>query len=431
MSFISIVKSVFISLIFILVVWGQFFIIQKILLNYKKIDALPTYISKLDTITYGIRKLLLDNTASLYSLAGLMRLNPTMSQDRFIEITDAIIVKDDTLLAVQFATNTTITHLANTVGRLNSLGLDLSSIDVERDVIFETIDSKKTRIAGPFVLHNDSEHINTIAVRKPIFINGVYLGLVIYLINFNKLINALELEKIGNIALRGTDESNRENAFYGNNELFENPNNLIKKIKLEYGYWEAVIEVEEPQLNGVFISLISLALFIFNTLIVVLIMTLFKFKKQMYIDSMTNLYNGRYLQSIIHKSNFSYALSFDLDHFKQINDTYGHDVGDVVLRRFANVLSRITGRNNEYAIRTGGEEFLILLELDDVVAATDLAKQILIITKKLLFKEDINLTVSIGITKVENKNNLKQSLKHSDIALYQAKKNGRDQYVIN
>ena len=127
-------------------------------------------------------------------------------------------------------------------------------------------------------------------------------------------------------------------------------------------------------------------------------------------------------------------LIFDIDFFKKINDTYGHDIGDEVLRILAEI-SRKEMRYSDVLARFGGEEFIVLLpntSLEDAsVIAERLCKKIeqhqICIENKFF----INFSVSIGVAQLEpQQKDLNLLIKQADIALYEAKKNGRNQVAI-
>ncbi len=129
--------------------------------------------------------------------------------------------------------------------------------------------------------------------------------------------------------------------------------------------------------------------------------------------------------------NFS-LLSLDLDHFKHINDTYGHQTGDKVLKTFANLLSDCI-RNTDIAFRFGGEEFLILLGKTEAQGAVLLADRIRKTLQELtLCYENVNfnVTCSIGIATYVPGDNAESLLERADQALYRAKGEGRDRICI-
>jgi diguanylate cyclase (GGDEF)-like protein len=115
------------------------------------------------------------------------------------------------------------------------------------------------------------------------------------------------------------------------------------------------------------------------------------------------------------------VLLFDIDHFKSINDTYGHDVGDDILRATAQTIDQRM-RKRDMAARFGGEEFAILLPRTNVEHATKIAEQI----RERAEKAGL-VTLSAGVAAVDLHQPLDLSLKRADMALYSAKESGRNQ----
>ena len=120
----------------------------------------------------------------------------------------------------------------------------------------------------------------------------------------------------------------------------------------------------------------------------------------------------------------------DLDHFKKINDRYGHDVGDDVLKQVAFTLSKNV-RDEDVVGRFGGEEFILVLQNKSIQQALDIAercrKEIEITRIKVNDKEFIQISASFGITVGNHYQTKQQILKQADEALYLAKKSGRNQ----
>ncbi len=165
-------------------------------------------------------------------------------------------------------------------------------------------------------------------------------------------------------------------------------------------------------------------------------------KQHAYFDTPTKLPNRRMLLERLtqalsqsEKSEHFTALFFlDLDHFKQINDSLGHDAGDLILKESAlRLLSCM--RTDDTVSRLGGDEFVIILsEIADANDAKMVAEKIL---KKFLEPIEVNgkkvfigTSIGIAICSGEIKPNTKQLMKHADIAMYQAKAAGRNRYYF-
>ena len=158
-------------------------------------------------------------------------------------------------------------------------------------------------------------------------------------------------------------------------------------------------------------------------------------------DALTQLKNRKYLEDIIPKissqakrSETSYGiLLLDIDYFKMINDTYGHDVGDNAIKIVANTLLENI-RESDIAIRFGGEEFMILLYNCDEKSIMDIAEKIRTSFSKKEIPTSgtatIQKTMSIGISMFPtHSNTLQECIKFADIALYKAKNSGRNKTI--
>ena len=125
-------------------------------------------------------------------------------------------------------------------------------------------------------------------------------------------------------------------------------------------------------------------------------------------------------------------LMMDLDYFKPVNDTYGHDAGDQVLRELA-VLLQENVRESDLVIRYGGEEFLIVLLETDAESSLQVAEKIRAAVEKHKFKvggTSLSKTISAGLADYPNDGQaFWQVLKFADVSLYAAKEGGRNQVV--
>jgi diguanylate cyclase len=157
-------------------------------------------------------------------------------------------------------------------------------------------------------------------------------------------------------------------------------------------------------------------------------------------DPLTHLFNRRYLETVMrHETRYSLdsgilfgCVMIDIDFFKRVNDTYGHDNGDRVLLQLAEILTQQV-RAGDFVFRLGGEEFLIILADVQVSAIKAVAEKIRAIVEKFEFKlsHDISLplTISVGTAIHDGHPDFKNTIKAADNALYQAKESGRNQVV--
>ena len=154
-------------------------------------------------------------------------------------------------------------------------------------------------------------------------------------------------------------------------------------------------------------------------------------------DMLTKSYNRRYFNEYVkqylmaiseQKEENVALLMLDLDHFKKINDKYGHDVGDKVLISFVNICKSLIRENDIFA-RYGGEEFVLFLPHTDKNTAVKLAQEIntTLSNYVIISTPDLQVTVSIGIS--TDTFELETLLKEADTALYKAKSSGRNTLV--
>jgi diguanylate cyclase (GGDEF)-like protein len=159
-------------------------------------------------------------------------------------------------------------------------------------------------------------------------------------------------------------------------------------------------------------------------------------------DNLTKLYNRYYLEEIskldlTRAKRYGYPVSFvflDIDFFKKINDTFGHDIGDLVLKHFADKLLQNI-RESDSAFRYGGEEFLIMMPhttKEEALSTIErLQSKLSQVGGLTIGREQIVYTFSAGITDTEESGfELEQLLKNADNKLYSAKRNGRNRIVI-
>jgi len=157
-------------------------------------------------------------------------------------------------------------------------------------------------------------------------------------------------------------------------------------------------------------------------------------------DALTGLYNRReyfnICESLIFRAKNEFApyamMMLDLDHFKSVNDTYGHDIGDLVLKSVTKAITEAK-REDDIFGRIGGEEFAFFMPNTTSKEAEEIANSFCKLVSRLQIdtgKEIIKVTVSIGLASDANRQfTLSELMKSSDIALYQAKENGRNRVV--
>lgn len=168
-----------------------------------------------------------------------------------------------------------------------------------------------------------------------------------------------------------------------------------------------------------------------------------KLKKLASTDTLTLLFNRRYFDQVLQRevnrcNRYNLPLSLvmlDIDHFKEINDTYGHEAGDNALKKVASIILD-SARTSDIVARYGGEEFTVILPQTTPANAVTFAERSRAAIEAETFTvegKEISLTVSIGIAGVNATSvsvTPKELISIADKALYEAKDNGRNRYVL-
>ncbi len=145
-------------------------------------------------------------------------------------------------------------------------------------------------------------------------------------------------------------------------------------------------------------------------------------------DSFNEIIGFKIIESKHTNSPLSMIL-FDIDHFKRINDTYGHLVGDAVLRELSEVV-RANIRESEYFVRWGGEEFIVLLPGTSLDGANMVAEKLRRAIESHRFPTVGRVTSSFGVTALRTDDTIKTFIERCDEALYEAKEGGRNRVKV-
>lgn len=205
----------------------------------------------------------------------------------------------------------------------------------------------------------------------------------------------------------------------------------------------ADIKIDNIQATLKKLLTISTSAFIIVWLIIISVLTLRYFEiKQMnaqllklsITDKLTGLFNRQYTDKILTeeaKKNDRYPtyycsiLMIDVDHFKELNDRYGHLTGDSILQQLADIMKN-TLRESDIIGRWGGEEFIVILPLTTSIQALRVADNLRLRVQSYFLKLNLKVTISIGVGELESENTINKSMINIDHALYLAKEYGRN-----
>jgi diguanylate cyclase (GGDEF)-like protein len=200
---------------------------------------------------------------------------------------------------------------------------------------------------------------------------------------------------------------------------------------------EKIAEAKQEKFIEHFMYRIALMMFLLALLIY---MVFFKVSKELerdvVLDPLTGVNNRKYFRVFLEKitklsvsESKRLALMFvDVDHFKLINDRYGHDKGDEVLKTVAKMLTD-NFRASDRVFRYGGEEFVVVINDTDFDKAMNLAQRLRQTIEKKVFFDTENITISAGVTLYEYGEDIDAFVNRADMAMYAAKKAGRNNVV--
>lgn len=220
-------------------------------------------------------------------------------------------------------------------------------------------------------------------------------------------------------------------------------NEIISQSEIIWKLSTAVVKSIETQTHSYirilfYISMVTIIviLLLFITILIIKFIVQDKIEKQASFDNLTGLLNRNHLEYLYTKKikeskntlENSAVLLCDIDHFKKVNDTFGHSTGDLVLKGIADSIKNCS-RDSDLVFRYGGEEFLLITSYKTITDLIHFAERIRenIESEKLI---DQVITISIGVALVTDALSMKEIIVHADTALYRAKETGRNKVVF-
>ncbi len=307
------------------------------------------------------------------SLATLITIDPNMAFKNWAVIAKQLLGKAQNVRNVTASPDNVIRYIYPLEGNEKAIGIDLSRIPEQNKAIQLAKQYQHVFIDGPVDLVQGGRGL---IARYPIFsdypYNKAYWGTVSVVIDFDKL-----LEKSGLYELKGTEVAIKNvtttaKLIYGDLETFENPA-VQQIINLPYGKWQLAAKFKLGESSHIhFINQSITVILIFSiALIYAVIFLIYRNYKTIHLaamhDELTHLPNRRYIKNLLAKMtdgkerNTPFTLlSIDVNDFKNVNDSYGHDVGDRFLKFIATKLKENV-RHTDTVARMGGDEFLVIL----------------------------------------------------------------------
>lgn len=321
------------------------------------------------------------------------------------------------------------------------IGKDFRDIPKQWPKVKQAVDTRQGVFDGPVDLLQGGKGF---IYRYPIFLDDDYWGIMSTVIDTEMFLEAAfnDTPKNHQFAIRTYDT---KKVFYGDPKLFEDKNTYRQTSIVPNGKWDWAIKNHSNTFTERFIiyQIIAGLLSLLCGVVVYRMMhQLRQLSQQAMLDSLTNLPNRRLLEERMDVAYYSCSrlhtmmaiLIIDIDYFKKINDTYGHDFGDEVIKTVANGI-KAAFRDSDTVSRVGGDEFIVLLKefkvLENVHAIANKLTEVFASPWLIQDKEiTIHLSIGISVFDPDHPVSIPQLLKEADVALYEAKGQGRNRFTF-
>ncbi|PKM53338.1 MAG: hypothetical protein CVV00_12790, partial [Firmicutes bacterium HGW-Firmicutes-5] len=436
--FISITVSLFLLTVFLLII-GMF------INNMKQQEMLKTT-DKFINFKSQVERLIFTNKTLVQGFEAYILVNPGLDEEEAYIFLDNLLSKNENQIRnIGVCQDTTIIWNYPKEGNTAAIGVDLAKVDSQKELVLKVKNELVPILQGPVELVQGGTGF---IIRLPIVRKDTgYWGQISIVLKGDKIMEAISgyAEDAGlNVAI--FNDQNQTAPFYGSmSTVGESP--LTFAIDPDFVDWKVVVSPKEGCENNQFIFGCATFLAVIiaagaGLLTFRALKTNYQLRIMSSHDSLTGLYNRHYLneyQTMVlasaKRNNRQVGfMSMDLNHFKNINDTYGHNVGDLVLAETARVLIEST-RIGEAVFRLGGDEFLIIMpDIKDRTALQDARERLANSFKTEFHLADYpaKIAVSIGTAIFpEDGNNIDALLQIADEEMYADKKEQKTKQAEN
>ncbi|MDD9157530.1 sensor domain-containing diguanylate cyclase [Aliivibrio sp. S4TY2] len=367
--------------------------------------------------------------------------NSTIALTEFNRVSEILLADYSDLDSILLLPNGVVSYVYPYDENKNAIGHDVLNDENRKRGSLESILKKDTTIIGPVKLVQNGK--KAFIIRKTILSGNDFWGFTSSVVYLDSIINMIDniLLKHGFVDYLIVGYNPDGQSL--NEKLISSKGNFSNKSLKGVIYvfntsWELYTAKNSPKL--------SIRMFMFFLVSIVFIITVLVFryfknnkkenkllKNETHTDFLTGLINRRgfeYKLKLLKNNELIYGsiAIFDIDFFKAVNDKYGHDAGDEILVKFANVC--MMNLPAEYILsRSGGDEFILLMPGLDIIRAKEVCECLRLAIYKERFttsKTELEITTSIGVSSYSNVVNIRSALNIADKALYIAKEDGRN-----
>ncbi|PHI36546.1 sensor domain-containing diguanylate cyclase [Pseudoalteromonas sp. GCY] len=337
-------------------------------------ERTETVRSNISLVRAKIENAIFMDTYLAESLATFVTIDPDFAIEHWSHVVAKVVEKSTLIRHVGLAPDNIISHVYPVEGNRAAIGFDFRTNPEQFRTVEIARTSQKVFIAGPLQLVQGGE---ALIARFPVFSdyprNENYWGAISVVLDYLKLLEYSGINELDSaiLAIRGRDGLGEQgDVFYGTATLFETPN-LVIPINLPSGEWQLVADyqidestyAETRQQAQILVTAVALILFLS---LLVLYRAYHLAHTASLQDDLTKLPNRRYairqLNTLLGRSEQPsfVLLNLDLNNFKQVNDKFGHEVGDKLLLHVSSILMNSV-RVYDFIARLGGDEFVIIL----------------------------------------------------------------------
>ncbi|MGB3368736.1 MAG: diguanylate cyclase, partial [Acidaminobacteraceae bacterium] len=332
-------------------------------------------------------------------------------------------------------------------GNESAIGIDFSKVPEQADSIRRVKENLETLFVGPVNLVQGG--IGFI-IRKPLMKNGDYWGMVSIVLKAEQAFGFIEnYSEIYNVDYLITHADQPDDIIYGNGEILQ-MSPLKFRTEDALGGWDiyTVPKGGWKNYSSIFVSIFIVSSFIY----IIISISIYRWindynlvlkdkrelEKKYILDRFTGIYTREYFnmrvkEEFSHAARVGYSISmiyFDLDHFKNVNDTYGHSTGDKVLLNVVDIVKTII-RTEDVFSRWGGDEFILLLPRTELKEAANISERIRMEIENLEISRSLNVTASLGCSEWKKSEYMGSWFSRTDKALYMSKKTGKNKVTIS
>lgn len=373
------------------------------------------------------------------SLTNYITANPNLALESLRPIAAAIIKQNAMIRNVGVAPNNIIAFVEPMAGNAQAIGFDYRSDARQWRQVTQSITTQQIVLVGPLELVQGG---TALIARAPVFLDPPFntdvWGMTSVVINYDRFLQQVKLDQLTRDGFKlSLIDGDSGEVFYGDTATLDNAL-LVQPLSIRGNNWSIAVAFEDEGGIGDFyeVRLIGYSALAVIVLVVVIAIRLFLQNYQHATrDMLTGLGNRRLLTERLealvqrYRSNSKgfTILSIDLNKFKEVNDNFGHQAGDELLQGVAARLTKAAQGLRGSAIRTGGDEFIILvpniLTEDDIASTIDTLQQQIIDEPYPILGHSIRIGASIGAARYpQDSDNLDALLELADTNMYQQKR---------